>query len=119
MFYMFRFRRYSIVICINYQIPTSMKRSCHRYEDPDSVVSIQSGVALQQLIHNNLNFPFFVVQQKQRLAAESVHESANPQSSSRETDTTPWCNHSSHNAAQPAAGLSGPPGLGILGVSAC
>lgn len=31
----------------------------------------------------------------------------------------PWCTHSSHSAALPAAGLSGPPGLGILGVSAC
>lgn len=31
----------------------------------------------------------------------------------------PWCTRSSHNAALPAAGLSGPPGLGILGVSAC
>ncbi len=32
---------------------------------------------------------------------------------------TPWCIHSFHNAARPAAGLSGPPGSGILGVSAC
>lgn len=31
----------------------------------------------------------------------------------------PWCNRSSHSAEQLAAGLSGPPGLDILGVSAC
>lgn len=31
----------------------------------------------------------------------------------------PWCTRSSHNAALPAAGLSGPPGPGIRGVSAC
>lgn len=32
---------------------------------------------------------------------------------------TPWCTRSSHNAVLPADGLSGRPGLGILGVSAC
>lgn len=31
----------------------------------------------------------------------------------------PWCTHSSHSAALPKVGPSGPPGLGILGVSAC
>lgn len=32
---------------------------------------------------------------------------------------TPWCNHSFHNAVQPAAGHAGRPCWGILGVSAC
>lgn len=47
-----------------------------------------------------------------------VYVASIPAKNSR-VSITPWCNHSFHNAVQPAAGHAGCPCWGILGVSAC
>lgn len=47
-----------------------------------------------------------------------VYVASIPAKNSR-VSVTPWCNHSFHNAVQPAAGHAGCPCWGILGVSAC
>lgn len=75
-------------------------------------------------LKNHLDFPFCPA----NAAPDSIKSEGKlhgcksqqvPPVAGRNTMFMPWCTHSSHSAALPAAGLSGPPGLGILGVSAC
>lgn len=87
-------------------------------------LSVKSVVSLQQLIYKKKSgFPFSSSKSSVWLQKACLWRRLeccmSLQAAGTHMMSMPWCTHSSHNAALPAAGLSGPPGSGILGVSAC